>query len=168
MNLFSRFKTHLPTAHDLQRHRWMRPFAHRLSERTLWHPKTEAVARGAAVGVFWAFALPIAQIVLAAAHCIFWRANIPVAVALTFVTNPFTIGGWLWLAYQLGSHLLGTGTVLHTGWLKTVGWPTMVGMAIFALVGAFASYLLVHAGSRLWLVWRRARRARQRNVSRAL
>jgi uncharacterized protein (DUF2062 family) len=146
----------------------MRPFAHRLTERGLWHPKTESVARGAAVGVFWAFALPIAQIVLAAAHCVLWRGNIPVAVALTFVTNPFTIGGWLWLAYQLGLHLVGPSATLHSGWLVTVGWPTVIGMAIFAVGGALLGYLGVHAGSRLWRAWRRARRARQRNLSRAL
>ena len=97
----------LPNRDTLAAHPWLRPVASRLLDPQLWRPQHEAVARGVAVGTFWAFILPVAQIVVATAHCTLWRANIPAAAAMTLVTNPLTIGFWLWLAYQLGALVLG-------------------------------------------------------------
>jgi uncharacterized protein (DUF2062 family) len=169
--LHQRLRVHLPTPEQLARQHWLRPIAHRLTEHGLWHARTESVARGVAIGLFWAFVLPFAQILFAAAHCVWWRANIPVAAATTFITNPFTIGGWLYLAYHVGVWFVPADASLAPvdGWfdrLQELGWPTVVGMALFAVVGAVAGYLLVRAGSRLWLHWRIARRAqRQRAAS---
>lgn len=169
--LQTKWKAQLPSHEDLARIRWLQPVAHRLTDHALWHATTESLARGVAVGMFWAFVLPFAQIVFAAAHCVWWRANIPVAAAITFVTNPFTIGGWLYLAYQVGTLIVGPSDTLPgaaapmdgaLGLLQTLGWPTAVGMAIFALGGSSLGYLLVRAGSRLWFHWRVARRARGR------
>lgn len=154
----------------LASHPWLKPVAHHLQEPGLWHAQHEAVARGVAIGVFWAFALPVAQILVAAAHCIWWRGNIPVAAGVTLITNPFTIGFWLWLAYKLGSLILGVApheveagsAALEAasasagfdvmGWLERFGWPAVLGMAIFALVGASTGYVLVKLFWR-WRVW---------------
>jgi uncharacterized protein len=165
--LRQRLRQSLPTPDQLARHRWLRPIAHRLTEHGLWHARTESVARGVAIGLFWAFVLPFAQILFAAAHCVWWRANIPVAMAITFVTNPFTIGGWLVLAYHVGSIFVAPDATvpLPDGWLgklQVLGWPTVVGMGLFALVGSTGGYILVRAGSRLWLHWRLVRRAARR------
>ena len=151
----------------LASHPWLKPVAHRLQEPGLWHLQHEAVARGVAIGLFWAFALPVAQILVAAAHSVWWRANIPVAAGMTLITNPFTIGFWLWLAYKLGSLILGLapheiaagdaalaaaasqGAGFDVmGWLQRFGWPAVLGMAIFSVVGSASGYLLVK------LIWR--------------
>ena len=150
----------------LAAHPWLKPVAHHLQAPGLWHLQHEAVARGAAIGLFWAFALPVGQIVVAAAHCIWWRGNIPVAVGATLVTNPFTIGFWLWLAFKLGSLILGLAphevaagdAALQAAsssagfdvlaWLQRFGWPAVLGMAIFAVGGSASAYVLVK------LVWR--------------
>jgi uncharacterized protein (DUF2062 family) len=167
--LRQRLREQMPTPDQLARQRWLRPIAHRLSERGLWHANPESLARGVAIGLFWAFVLPFAQVLFAAAHCVWWRANIPIAAAITFITNPFTIGGWLYLAYRLGSWFVPARAELATaeGWvaqLQALGWPTVVGMGLFATVGAAGGYLLVHAGSRLWLHWRLARRSQRQRV----
>jgi uncharacterized protein (DUF2062 family) len=151
----------------LTAHPWLKPVAHHLREPGLWHMQHEAVARGVAIGMFWAFALPVAQILVAALHCIWWRGNIPVAAAVTLITNPFTIGFWLWLAYKLGSLILGlaphevaagsaalqsmspgTGFDALMGWLQQFGWPAVIGMAIFSVAGSTGGYVLVK------LIWR--------------
>ncbi len=139
----------LPSPTALAAHPWLKPFAGRLLDPQLWQlQQHEAVARGVAVGIFWAFALPVAQMVVAAVHCTWWRANIPVALSVTLVTNPLTIGPWFWLAYQLGTLLLGepSAAVAPQGfaaltWLAGFGLPTILGMGIFAVGGATVGYL---------------------------
>lgn len=172
-SLRTRLKSELPTAEGLSRQRWLRPVAHRLFEHGLWHAKTESVARGVAIGMFWAFVVPFAQIVFATAHCVWWRANIPVAAGITLITNPFTIGGWLWLAYQTGSLFVAPDTAAPApaaeGWfgmLQALGWPTAVGMGLFAVGGAALGYLAVKLFSRTRLAWRMRRRAQRQRAAR--
>jgi uncharacterized protein len=137
----ARWRAALPSAQDLEQHRWLRPVAHRLADPKLWHMKHEAVARGVAIGLFW-------------------------AAGITFITNPFTVGGWLWAAYHLGSVFIPNGTPVADvpGWLgklQALGWPTVLGMAIFAVGGAVCGYLLVRLFSRgrlHWKLWQRSRR----------
>ena len=150
-----RLKEALPSREVLVAHAWLRPVAERLLEPKLWRLQHESVARGVAIGTFWAFVIPVAQIVVATIHCAWWRANVPVAAAMTMVTNPLTIGFWLWLAYQLGVLVLGEpiAAVASDGagslkWLADYGWPTVLGMALFAIGGAASGYVGVK------LVWR--------------
>ena len=148
-------RSQIPHRDELAAHPWLRPVAHRVLHPKLWHMQHEAVARGVAVGIFWAFVLPVAQILASAVHCILWRGNIPSAVAATFITNPFTVGFWLWLAHGVGSKLLGYDgplpAVSEVGlgkWLLTEGQPALLGMGVFAVGGSLAGYALV------WSVWR--------------
>jgi uncharacterized protein (DUF2062 family) len=158
-----RLSKSLPDRHTLSAHPWLLPVAGRLLHPQLWRFQHEAVARGVAVGIFWAFVIPFAQMVVAAAHCTWWRANIPAAAAMTMVTNPLTIGFWLWLAYQTGALVLGepsaAGTPLNEGvmpWLTEFGRPTVLGMGMFAIGGAALGY----AGVKL--IWRLRIRLKRR------
>jgi uncharacterized protein (DUF2062 family) len=168
--LKARIHSELPKPHQLAGHRWLGPIAHRLTEHGLWHAKTESVARAVAIGLFWAFLLPVAQILVAVAHCVWWRANIPVAAGITLITNPLTIGGWLWLAYQTGSLFITPDIApVVEGWLgrwQTLGWPTVLGMALFAVGGAVFGYFGVKLFSRLSLAWRLRRRALRQRTAR--
>jgi uncharacterized protein (DUF2062 family) len=168
--LWAQVRAQLPGRAELERHRWLRPVAHRVAERDLWRLKPESLARGVAIGIFWAFVVPVAQIVFAAAHCVWWRGNIPVAAAATLITNPLTIGPWLLLAYQVGTFMLppeaaALAPLAAEGWLdrlQALGWPAVVGMATFAIGGAALSYALVRAGAWLRLTWRLRRRSQRK------
>lgn len=158
-----RFRQSLPKREELAQQPWLAPIADRILDRKLWTAQHESVARGVAIGTFWAFVIPFAQIIFAAAHCVWWRANIPVAAAITFITNPLTVGFWLYLAYQVGSVFIDApppaklsdgGGLLQ--WLGSIGWPAVLGMGIFAVGGALTGYLLVKLGWRLNL-WRKKR-----------
>lgn len=169
--LKAQFAAQMPTRETLQQQRWLGPWAHRIAEHDLWHMKTESMARGVAIGMFWAFIFPVAQILFAAVHCVWWRGNIPVAAGVTLITNPLTIGGWLYLAYQVGSVFITAPAVAATatgsgflGMLGSFGWPTVLGMGMFAFGGAASGYLLVRLGSAAWFHYRVARRARRRSV----
>lgn len=157
---YDRFKLSQADRHKLAEHRWLKPIAHRLHDPKLWHLQHEAVARGAAIGIFWGFAAPVAQLLLAAATSVFWRANIPVAMGATLITNPFTIGFWLFLAYEIGALVIDAPPRVSKAdssstlaWVTSFGWPAVIGMAVFAVAGSLAAYLLVKLGwrVRVWL-----------------
>ncbi len=162
---WNRFRVDLPSKEGLAAHPWLRSVAGRLLEPQLWRMQHEAVARGVAVGMFWAFVIPVGQVAAAALHCVVWRANIPVAAAMTMLTNPFTIGFWLWLAYQVGVLVLGEPVagaapqgVGIVAWLAEFGWPTVLGMGIFAVGGAALGYLCVKLAWRWSVLYKRSRR----------
>lgn len=152
-----RWRASVPTRTTLAAHPWLKPIAHHVLDPKLWRMHHEAVARGAGIGIFWAFAAPVAQILLAAAHSVWWRGNIPVAVGITLITNPFTVGFWLWLAYKAGSLVLDAPPPLPIGqiyggsgvlsYLTSIGPPAILGMGMFAIGGGLGAYALVK------LVW---------------
>lgn len=155
-------KASLPTRDSLAEHAWLKPIAHRVLDAQLWRLHHESVARGAAIGMVWAFFIPAAQMVVAAFHCVWWRGNIPVAVGVTMITNPFTIGFWLWLAYKVGNLVLDMPLPVPLGegagwleWIGAFGWPTVLGMGLFGSVGAVVAYALVKL---VWLLQVRLRR----------
>jgi len=154
----------MPTRETLAQRTWLQPIAHQLLHPQLWRLQHESVARGVAIGTFWAFMIPLGQTFVAAAHCTWWRGNIPAAAIMTMLTNPLTFGFWLWLAYPVGTFFLGLSTpadaVSVTGWsdnLREVGGPVLLGMGIFGLGGALLSYLLVKMGWHLRVAIKRHR-----------
>jgi len=154
----------LPTQESLRQHTWLRPVADHLLQPHLWRLQQESVARGVAIGTFWAFVIPLGQTFVAAAHCIWWRGNIPAAAVMTLLTNPLTFGFWLWLAYPVGNLFMGepmtTPTLSDTNWAsawQTVGASVLLGMAIFGVGGGALSYFLVKLGWRLRVAVRRHR-----------
>jgi uncharacterized protein len=162
---FDRMSSFLPNREVLAAHAWLAPIANRVLSPELWRFQHESVARGVAIGIFWAFVIPAGQMLAAAAHCTLWRANIPVAAAMTMVTNPLTIGFWLWFAYKFGGVLLGESVAVDAvqtssigSWFATYGWPTVLGMGVFAVGGAVMGYLLVKLAWRLRVSVKRAAR----------
>jgi uncharacterized protein (DUF2062 family) len=155
----------VPSKAFLSSHPWLKPIAHRVLDAQLWRAQHETLARGVAVGLFWAFAVPAGQVLVAAAHCVWWRANIPVAALMTMVTNPLTIGFWLWLAYQLGALMLGepaksdvTFSALPSEWIAAYIGPILLGMGTFAVCTSGLGYVLVKLVWRMKTVYKRSRR----------
>lgn len=60
-----------------------------------------------AVGLFFGLLIPVAQIPLAGIAAVLLRANVPVAVCSTLITNPVTFAPIYIFAYRLGSLILG-------------------------------------------------------------
>jgi|GEM_PF-369312 len=153
-----RWRTAVPTRTALAGHPWLKRIAHHMLDPKLWRMHHESVARGAAIGMFWAFVLPAGQILVAAANCVWWRGNIPIAAGLTLITNPFTIGFWLWLAYHAGDLVLDAPPPLplkqlgesggFLDYISAIGAPAILGMGMFAVGGSLAAYALVK------IVWR--------------
>lgn len=157
--------------------RWLQPFAARLSSPLIWRFNRRGVARGAALGLFSGFAVPIAQTPFAALFAVGARANLPAAALTTFVTNPLTVPFIYYLAYLVGRALLQikTDTMFALSpdagmveraviWLVALAGPTYLGLLLFAGVGAVVGYVSVNLGWRLWVSQKWKRRQRQRAV----
>lgn len=165
-------RRNMPTREALEGNR----FTHHLAVRhELWRFTRRSVPRGVAVGLLVGiFALiPGIQIVGAALLCVPARGNIPIAAAMTFLSNPATtpliliasaaIGGFLGFQVDVGtvSAMIQRGATLSewTGWFLSDAAPALlVGLAVLSVVAAALGYVL--AG----LLWRPivARRRRQR------
>lgn len=155
--------------------RWLAPL---LRRPWLWNLSRRRVALGAAIGVFFAFLMPVLQIATAAAVAIALRANVPAAAAATLISNPLTYVPIFVLAYRTGANAIGESfdasevkalarqiesvDVDAERWserLRRIGKPLFVGLALFAVCGAFLTWAAVHL---LWIVGVRLRRRRSR------
>ena len=62
-----------------------------MHDTKLWGFKRTSVARGCAIGLFCCMIPMPLQMLLAAAIALVWKANIPLSVALVWVSNPLTM-----------------------------------------------------------------------------
>lgn len=165
------FRKHMPTREQMARNKYLRPLGQSFLSPELWRFTRRSVPRGVALGVFAAFIVPLGQIFLAALLALPARANVPLAAAVTFVTNPFTFPFWLLVANKVGATVLnidaavGAGATSEiaddrgalAGFFELAG-LTAFGFVVLAVVGAALSYLI--AG----FIWRNLviRRRKQR------
>lgn len=147
--------------------RWLRPFAHLFAHPTLWHLNRRSVPRALAIGFFAAFITPLGQIVLAALVAVVMRANVPLAAAATFISNPLTFPPIYFAAYHVGFQLLPSSSAERIGEeaesvgaaLLGVSGPTAFGLLVFAIAAAVIGHV---AGAICWRIlllrrWRRRR-----------
>lgn len=102
-----RLKAWLPTPEKLQESRIIRWFAPFLADPRLWHMNRASLGRAVYVGVLCAFFPLPGQMPLAIIGALIFRANVPMAIALTWITNPFTTIPVFWFAYSVGALILG-------------------------------------------------------------
>ena len=183
----NRIKAWLPSPDTVRQNRWLRWMGPVLNHPRLWHFSRKGIALGMALGVFFGLLIPVAQIPFSAGLAVVLRANVPMAVASTLVTNPVTFGPVYYGAYHLGVWVLGKESkplpialkpsqldesVSDRSWsesisawfqkMSTVGKPLAVGLVILAFVFGFLVYALV---SLIWVLktrWSRRQRIRQR------
>jgi uncharacterized protein (DUF2062 family) len=102
---------------------------------------------------------------VAASMAIIGRCNIPLAVGVTWVTNPLTMGPMFFFAYKLGARLLDTQVTitaveLSWSWLSSqigqIWWPLLVGCLICGWVsGLFCGWVSGLSGMLLSrILWR--------------
>jgi uncharacterized protein (DUF2062 family) len=164
-SLVRRLRALVPSREQLEATPSLRRLAPWLGHPKLWQWSRRGVAAGAAVGLFIGFAIPIAQILLAALAAVVLRVNLPVAAAGTLITNPLTVPPIYFAAYQIGSWATGVSAPASISFtdpaalwenLGEIGMPLFAGLGITATFAALASYLLISQG---W-VWRVAAKRR--------
>lgn len=173
----------MPSREEMAQNKYLAPIAHRFLSPELWRFTRRSVPRGVALGLFAGFIIPLGQVFLAAFLALPARANVPLAAATTFVTNPFTLPFWLYVANRTGSLMLnvddavGVGAASelasNTGMLAElweVAGVTAFGFIVLAVVTAAVGYLVSGFVWRFVIARRRKRRlamARARRNARA-
>jgi len=156
----------LPDRHALSQRWFMRPFGPVLKDPAYWAPNRRSVVRGFAIGLFVSFIpLPI-HLLLAPVVAMALRANVPVALAATFLVNPFTALPTFFTAYWIGAHITDTPLVPHFApnwdWVTThlaqIWKPLLVGCVVTGIAIAGMGYILLSA---LWR-WRVTHRYQKR------
>ncbi|OJX12515.1 MAG: hypothetical protein BGO77_03295 [Caedibacter sp. 37-49] len=131
----------------------------------------ESIARGVAIGLFINF-LPIPfQALWASLLCVYFKANLPIAVSLSFINNPFTFIPINYFLYKVGTLILGepsksfsfpefrfdlghflTSLEFFKEWALGLGKPYLLGIFVVSLSTSTLGYLLIQA---FWAILRK-------------
>lgn len=90
-----------------RRHNWyLRVFGERFTDPHLWSLNRHSITKGFGAGIAISFVpLPV-HLLLVVLAAIGWRLNVAVAVAGSYLVNPFTVVPVYYAAYRLGALLL--------------------------------------------------------------
>jgi uncharacterized protein (DUF2062 family) len=151
---------------EARRDRWyLRVFGQRLMDPQLWSLNRHAITTAFGAGVAIAFIpLPVHTVVGVLA-ALYWRFNLPVVLASTWVVNPFTVVPVYYGAYRLGTILLHSrprqfAFELSWRWLEHGLGPLWKPFLLGCLVSALVCGLCARWG--LELAWRQAVRRKLR------
>jgi hypothetical protein len=159
----------LPDHHSVRNHKHLQFMGEWLHDPNLWHLNRRSVAGAFAVGLFMAFVPIPLQMIPSALFAVLLRVNLPISVALVWITNPLTSAPVFYFAYKLGGWVLGetppaVAFEASFTWLLSqieVIWrPFLLGTLMVSLASAALGYFGVRLLWRMHIVkrWRDKRR----------
>lgn len=149
----------MPDIHKLNRYGVLKPFGTLAHDPNLWHLNRRSAAGAFAVGIFFAFMPMPFQMVAAAAFAILFRVNLPLSVALVWISNPITMPPMLYGSYRVGAFLLNQPSepfLFELSWawfqasISSIVPALLLGCIVVGSVFSGASYLAVRK------IWRQA------------
>jgi uncharacterized protein (DUF2062 family) len=172
------FRRFMPDVKAMRAHPLVVRFDRWLHHPALWHFNRRSVPGAVAIGLFAGLVPGPLQMLSALLLAVPLRKNVPVALVVTFYTNPLTILPLYVLAFEYGNVLLGrahgfsalepfamdwsdlTGSLVGMAhWCLALGKPLGVGLVALALTLAGVGYAATRLGWRIYLTF--AWRARQ-------
>ena len=180
----------LPDQSKLEQSRVLRALGPWVLHPAVWTLHRRSVAGGVAAGLFCGLFPAPFQMFGAALFSFLFHWNLPVAVLMTFYTNPITFIPLYVLALQLGIGLLNLvlpsqesqgsatesfppppdfdfsqpiGSFTQLGeWALGMGWPLVVGVFTLAFSLGVTGYLVTRLGWNLWVRWEVIQRRKRR------
>ena len=152
-------KRYLPDPAKIREIKALNFLGDKLHSPNLWHLNRRSVSRAFAVGLWAMYTPPLPwQQVLAAVGAIYFNANLPIAVALVWITNPLTWAPMYYFAYEVGAKALGSpefsfdqfSSLFSIDKAMELGAPLLVGCLILMHLGAVLGYFGIQ-----WL-WKRS------------
>ena len=167
-------KKYLPDHQTIRNNPWLKPFQSSLLHPRLWHLNRHSAAGAVAAGLFCGLIPGPLQMLGAAISALVFRVNLPLALFVTFYTNPLTIVPLYLLAYQIGRLTIGEGNGFITppafnaidfigwtsamqNWMLAVAKPLGIGLVLLASGLALLGYFATKGAWRIYLIraWRR-------------
>ena len=169
-------RRYLPDPHKIRAHKHLRLFGTLLHEPNLWHLNRRSASGAFAVGLFMAFVPMPFQMLPAAAAAILLRVNLPIAVALVWITNPITMPPVFYFCYTLGAWLLDTPVhavefEISWEWISTelirIWRPFLLGSFLVATVAAAAGFFGIRGLWRWHVIrdWEKRKKERAKTLS---
>ena len=114
------------------------------------------ITRGVAVGLFWGFIPMPMQMLAVMATTPFIRFNVPIAISMVWLSNPFTMPPMYYVEYLTGNFILGREGIadieMSVEWFSAnigdIFVPLYVGTAFYSIVVTGFIYVLLN---RLWI-----------------
>ncbi len=129
-----------------------------LHEPNLWHINRHSVSKAFLVGIFCCFLPMPFQMVVAAVIAVWINSNLPISVALVWISNPITIPPMFYFNYLVGAYILRMPAMsfefqLSFSWLSEkiyeIGVPLLFGSLVMGLSLSVIAYVIVE------FLWRR-------------
>lgn len=102
-----RLKSLLPTPEKILESRTLKLFAPHLADPRLWQFNRHSLNKAVYIGVLSAFFPLPGQMLLALIGALIFRANVPMALGLTWITNPLTTLPVFYAGYYVGAKIMG-------------------------------------------------------------
>jgi uncharacterized protein (DUF2062 family) len=96
------FQKYLPHADTIKNHKNLQFLGEKLHQSNLWHLNRNSVSAAFAIGLFCAWIPTPGQMAIAATAAFYFQANLPISVALVWLTNPITMPPLFYFAYRVG------------------------------------------------------------------
>lgn len=154
-------KKYIPNEQVLKEHKYLRVFGKHILAPNLWHLNKRSISGAFSVGLFCAFIPVPFQMILAAGGALLAKVNLPVSVALVWITNPITMPPIFYFAYLVGAWVLGTPVMdiefsLTTEWmhdtLSLIWKPFLLGCFISGTFAAIAGNVIARLGWRYMVI----------------
>lgn len=101
-----RLKDLLPTPEKILESRILQLFAPQLADPRLWHFNRHSLNKAVYIGVLSAFFPLPGQMLLALIGALIFRANVPMALGMTWITNPLTSLPIFYAGYYIGAKII--------------------------------------------------------------
>ena len=120
--------------------------------RAYFNINRKMITRGVGIGLFWAFIPMPMQMLAVIATTPFIRFNVPIAIAMVWLSNPFTMPPMYYMEYLTGNFILGHEGIenieLTLEWfsehIDDIFIPLYVGTAFYSIVVSTLVYLLLN------------------------
>lgn len=149
-------KRFMPNHQSIKDNKYLKIFGNLLHNPHLWHMNRHSVAKAFAIGLFFAFIPVPFQMVLAAGTAILMHANLPLSIALVWLTNPLTMPAIFYACYIVGTWILDKPEqkfIFEASWqwvvdsITTIGPSFLLGCGVLAVIFSILGYIGIQA---LW------------------
>jgi len=151
-------KRYIPTPEKIKKLKGFGFLGKWLQNPAIWHLHRHSVSKAFLIGMFW-MAIPIpSQMIASAITAILFRANLPLSIALVWISNPLTMPPLFYFNYLVGAYILGQESEeslnfeLSLEWMMTtlgdLWMPLFLGSFVVGIVLGVISYFVIN------LIWR--------------